>query len=66
MLGKLKLILIELPGGVCLWFASQESEFMRGRFMFSNFDVEEMKAKAEEIEGKNLFTVALSGWNSGA
>ena len=30
--------------------------------MWANWDVKEMKARADEIKEKNLLTLALSGW----
>lgn len=54
--------MIGLPAAFCVWLASQESEFLRGRFVWSNWDVNEMKARAQEIEEKNLLTIALNGW----
>ncbi|KAE9369802.1 NAD(P)-binding protein [Stipitochalara longipes BDJ] len=57
-----------LPGAFCVWLASHESEFLRGRFLWSNWDVEELKARSEEIVEKELLTIVLNGiqdlaWN---
>ncbi|CAG8955917.1 hypothetical protein HYFRA_00008770 [Hymenoscyphus fraxineus] len=55
----------ELPGGFSVWLASPEAEFLRGRFLFANWDVDGLKARAEEIKTKNLLTYDLRGWDSG-
>ncbi|TAQ86115.1 hypothetical protein B7494_g5559 [Chlorociboria aeruginascens] len=51
-----------LPGAFCVWLASQESDFLAGRFIWSNWDVKELKDKSEEIKKKDLLTLKLSGW----
>ncbi|KAE8454263.1 hypothetical protein EG329_005188 [Mollisiaceae sp. DMI_Dod_QoI] len=51
-----------LPAAFCLWLVSQESEFLRGRFVWANWDVGELMARAEEIKEKDLLTIALNGW----
>ncbi|KAG9234048.1 hypothetical protein BJ875DRAFT_484554 [Amylocarpus encephaloides] len=53
---------IGLPASFAVWLTSQESEFLRGRLVWSNFDVEEMKARADEIKEKNLLTLSLTGY----
>ena len=39
-----------LSGHFMLWVASPESEFMRGRYMWANWDVNELKDKKTQIE----------------
>jgi hypothetical protein len=36
---------VGLPDAFCAWLAGLESEFLRGRFLFSNWDMVEMKAR---------------------
>lgn len=44
-----------------MWLASPEAEFLRGRFVWANWDAEQLISKAEEIkEGKKL-VVLLEG-----
>lgn len=33
-----------------VWLAGPEAGFMKGKFMWANFDVDEMKERAAEIE----------------
>ncbi|KAF2140289.1 uncharacterized protein K452DRAFT_231027 [Aplosporella prunicola CBS 121167] len=53
---------IELPGAFCVWLSNPEADFLKGRFVWANWDVEELKARAAEIVEKDLLTVRLSGW----
>ena len=55
-------LIADLPASFCVWLASGESDFLKGRFVWANWDVNEMKAKAEEIVGKDLLTMRLTGW----
>ncbi|MCJ1377273.1 hypothetical protein MMC17_000365 [Xylographa soralifera] len=53
---------ISLPAAFCVWLASPESEFLKGRLLWSNWDVAELKEREEEIKEKDLLTVRLLGW----
>jgi len=54
---------IELPANFFVWLASPESEFLRGRFLWANWDVEEMVAKKEELEkDQQLLRIQIGGW----
>lgn len=44
------------------WAVSPEAKFLNGKFVWANWDVEELKAMAEEIEGNKRFTLGLLGW----
>ncbi|ETN43084.1 uncharacterized protein HMPREF1541_02242 [Cyphellophora europaea CBS 101466] len=41
---------ISLPADTCVWLASGESEFLRGRFVFASYDVDELLQRKAEIE----------------
>ena len=59
----MKLILIvSLPASFSVWLASPEARFLKGKFLWANWDVDELKAKAKEIEESNLLSIGLSGW----
>ncbi|KAM0246097.1 hypothetical protein ACHAQJ_010333 [Trichoderma viride] len=47
-----------LPGAFAVWCASPESDSLRGKFLWANWDVEELKAK--QLEGQ--LTLGLLGW----
>jgi NAD(P)-dependent dehydrogenase (short-subunit alcohol dehydrogenase family) len=53
----------ELPSHFSVWLASPEAEFLRSRFIWCNWDVEEMLARKEEISANPvLLTMTLGGW----
>ena len=41
----------ELPAAFCVWLASPEAVFLKGKFIWCNWDVEELKERKREIEG---------------
>ena len=54
---------VALPSDFCVWLASSESEFLKGRYLWASFDVEEMKARREEFErDPNLLRLQLGGY----
>ncbi|KAL5405964.1 hypothetical protein PMIN06_010972 [Paraphaeosphaeria minitans] len=53
---------IELPASFAAWIVSPEAEFLRGKFVWSNWDVEELKAKKEELQSSQDLTLGLQGW----
>jgi len=50
-----------LAANFILWLASPEAGFMKGRFAWVNWDVDELKAKKEEILEKDLLQYTLGG-----
>ncbi|PNP77067.1 hypothetical protein FNYG_09680 [Fusarium nygamai] len=44
-----------------VWLASPEAEFLKGKFVWVNWDVDELKARANEIKSSLLFKVILNG-----
>lgn len=55
----------ELPAAFAVWLASPEADFLRGRFVWSSWDVEELKQmhKNGEFErNESLFQFNLVGW----
>jgi len=53
---------VSLPSGFLVWAASPESEFLKGRMLWSNWDVDELKARKAEFKGNPKFMVGLLGW----
>jgi NAD(P)-dependent dehydrogenase (short-subunit alcohol dehydrogenase family) len=43
-----------LSGGVSLWLSHDKADFLKGRFLNVNWDVEELVQHKEEIERKDL------------
>lgn len=44
-----------------VWASSPEARFLRGKFVWANWDVDEMMAKKEEIVSGLKLTVGLLG-----
>ncbi|KAJ0296652.1 hypothetical protein Brms1b_013691 [Colletotrichum noveboracense] len=44
-----------------VWAASQEAAFLNGKFVFANWDVEELKASVGKIEGGADLSLMLRG-----
>ena len=45
-----------------VWLSSQEASFLNGKFVWANWDVDELKAQAVEIEGNPILTANILGW----
>jgi NAD(P)-dependent dehydrogenase (short-subunit alcohol dehydrogenase family) len=59
----LQLDTIQLPAHFTLWLTSEQARFARGRFLWCNWDVEELVAAKEKIlESEDLFRVNIGGW----
>lgn len=53
---------VDLPADFSVWLASAESDFVRGRMTWANWDVDDLKAKKDEILNGDLLKMVLSGW----
>ncbi len=53
---------VSLPSNFIVWAISPESDFLRGKLIWSNWDVEELIARKAELEGTTKFTMVLEGW----
>ncbi|KAK9413579.1 putative Nadp-binding rossmann-fold containing [Seiridium unicorne] len=51
-----------LPASFNVWLASPEARFLKGKFLWCNWDVEELKAQAKELESSTKLNVGLVGW----
>ncbi|KAK0117627.1 hypothetical protein ONS95_011959 [Cadophora gregata] len=52
---------VSLPATFNDWLASPKARFLKGKFLWSNWDVDELKAQKKEIEAGKL-TMGLVGW----
>ena len=52
----------ELAASFSVWLASPEGELVKGRFLYANWDVDELKAKARDLEDPDFLSVSLNGW----
>ncbi|KAG4441698.1 hypothetical protein IFR05_002832 [Cadophora sp. M221] len=53
---------VSLPASFNVWLASPEARFLKGKFLWSNWDVDELKARSKEIEAGQQFNIGLVGW----
>ena len=51
---------VKLPADFAVWLASKEAEFLRGKFVSCNWDVDEMKTRAEEFSADGIWTAGLN------
>ncbi|GAM40779.1 short-chain dehydrogenase [Talaromyces pinophilus] len=51
----------DLPGHFSVWLASPEADFLHGKFVCANWDVEELMSRKEEFEKTDLATIRLAG-----
>lgn len=54
--------LVSLPAGFNVWLASPEARFLNGKFLWANWDVDELMAQAKEIKGSTQLSIGLVGW----
>lgn len=54
-------IAVELPGHFAVWLASDEATFLKNKLTWSNWDVNELIDRAEEIRTSFLLRVSLNG-----
>ena len=51
-----------LGANFMVWATSPEAAFLKGKFVYSNWDAEQLKARAEEIQNSLMLTVNVIGW----
>jgi NAD(P)-dependent dehydrogenase (short-subunit alcohol dehydrogenase family) len=54
--------LVRLPGSFVVWAASPEASFLKGKFVWVNWDVEELKARKDELSAPGALTIGLNSW----
>lgn len=54
--------LVSLPADFSVWAVSSEAMFLAGRYIWANWDVDELKEMKEKIVGENLLVMGLRGW----
>jgi hypothetical protein len=52
---------VNLPAHFLVWLASPEAEFLKGKFVWANWDVDDLKERADEIKSSSLLTTGLHG-----
>ncbi|OAP55541.1 hypothetical protein AYL99_10514 [Fonsecaea erecta] len=52
---------VDLPAHFAVWLASDEADFTKGRFLWSNWDVEELQQRKAEILEQDLLRLKVDG-----
>lgn len=55
-------LLVSLPASFNLWLASSEARFLKGKYLWCNWDIEELKNRAEELQAGTELSIGLVGW----
>ncbi|MCJ1340091.1 hypothetical protein MMC09_005385 [Bachmanniomyces sp. S44760] len=55
----------KLTGEFFAWLSTDEADFLSGRFVWAEWDIEELKAKKEEILEKDLLLTTIDGFTKG-
>ena len=53
---------VSVPADFLVWAASEEARFLRNKFVFATWDVDELKARKSEIEQGRDLTLGLNGF----
>ncbi|THW92614.1 oxidoreductase [Aureobasidium pullulans] len=53
---------VSLPASFIVWLASPEASFLKGKYLWANWDVDELKAQAKKIQDTAYLSVSLVGW----
>ncbi|KAL1794529.1 hypothetical protein ACET3X_007950 [Alternaria dauci] len=53
---------VSLPASFNLWLSTPEARFLKGKFLWCNWDIDELKSRAKEIESGRLLNIDLVGW----
>ena len=54
--------IVSLPASFHLWLASPEAKFLNKKFLWCNWDIEELKARKDELQGSIELNIYHSGW----
>ena len=57
---------ILLPAHFIVWMASKEARFIHGKFVYANWDIDELKAKSEKVQSSDDLTISLRGYEIGS
>ena len=59
---NLQYALVSLPGDYCVWASTPAASFLHGRFVWANWDVEELSRRKAEIEAEEgLLKIGVQG-----
>lgn len=52
---------VSLPADFLVWVAGEEAAFLANKFVFANWDINELKARKDEIMNSSELTLGLNG-----
>ena len=55
----------DLPGSFIVWAVSPEAEFLRGKYLWVNWDVDELKSRKDELSRPDQLSITMNGWPFG-
>lgn len=55
------IISANLPASLYVFLASPEGKFLKSKYLWSNWDVDELKARSEELKKTNDLTIGIVG-----
>ncbi len=53
---------VTLPAHFTVWAVSEEAAFLRGKFVWVNWDVDELKEEATRMQDNDFLTANVIGW----
>jgi NAD(P)-dependent dehydrogenase (short-subunit alcohol dehydrogenase family) len=56
---------VRLPAHWCVWLAAKaetDAAFLKGRFVWANWDLQQLLGRQEHVEKEDLLKIVLSGW----
>jgi hypothetical protein len=53
---------VDLCADFLVWLTQPKTKFLNGKMVWATWDVEELEARAEEIQGSATMTVGVEGW----
>ncbi|KAL4934968.1 hypothetical protein BDV06DRAFT_229260 [Aspergillus oleicola] len=53
---------VSLPGSFNVWLASPEAKFLNGKFLYTNWDVDELMAREKGLGESAELSIGLVGW----
>jgi hypothetical protein len=59
---NLLIVPVSLPASFIVWLVSPEARFLKGKFVWANWDIDELKAQAKKIEQTEYLSIGLVGW----
>jgi hypothetical protein len=55
-------MVVTLPASFNLWLSTPDARFLEGKFLWCNWDIDELEARADEIQSTRLLNIDLVGW----